>query len=218
MVELAGLNMLQDHEIPQWLKWAREIHQIGQTGLYFTQNEFDRQRFQRLMDIAADMINDHVDQPLEEVQAALCAQPGYITPKVDVRGAVFKDGQILMVKEMLDGLWSLPGGYADVNESPSSMVEREIMEETGIKAKARRVVGVYEANHDRDPVNVFHCYKVLFLCDYLEGSPRPSFETLEVKFYSLDELPELSIHRTQERHIREAFLHLQDTNRPAVFD
>ncbi len=210
--------MQADHEVPQWLRWAREIHQIGQTGLYFTQNEFDRQRFQRLMDLAAEMINEHVEQPLEEIKAALCAQPGYITPKVDVRGAVFKDDRILMVREMLDGLWSLPGGYADVNEAPSSMVEREILEETGIHAKARRVVGVYEANHDREPVNVFHCYKVLFLCDFQNGTPRPSYETTEVQFYRLDELPELSINRTQERHIREAFLQLHDPTRPAVFD
>ena len=95
--------MQEDHVAPQWLRWAREIHQIGQTGLYFTQNEFDRQRFQRCLDIAAEMMAGHVDQSLEEVRAALSAQPGYITPKVDVRGAVFRDGKILLVKEIWMG-------------------------------------------------------------------------------------------------------------------
>lgn len=210
--------MQEDHEVPKWLKWSREIHQIGQTGLYFTQNEFDRQRFHRLMDISAEMIQNHVDQPLEEVQAALCAQDGYVTPKVDVRGAVFRNDEILMVKEMADGLWSLPGGWADVNDAPSDMVEREVLEETGLRVKARKVVGVYEANHDRDPVNVFHCYKVLFLCDYLDGSLQTSYETSQVQFYKLDELPKLSIHRTQERYIHEAYLHHKDPSRQAMFD
>jgi ADP-ribose pyrophosphatase YjhB (NUDIX family) len=210
--------MQDEHAIPQWLHWAREIHQIGQTGLYFTQNEFDRQRFQRLLEISAEMISNHTDESLDEVKAALSAQPGYITPKVDVRGAVFKDDQILMVREMLDGLWSLPGGWADVNDAPSDMVEREVLEETGLKVKAKKIIGVYEANHDREPINVFHSYKVLFLCEYLQGSLKTSYETPEVRYYALDDLPQLSIFRTQERYIREAYLHLHDPTRPAVFD
>ncbi len=210
--------MQNDHEIPQWLHWAREIHQIGQTGLYFTQNEFDRQRFTRLIDIASEMIEGHVDEPFEEIRAALSAQPGYITPKVDVRGAVFQADKILMVKESMDGFWSLPGGWADVNDAPSDMVEREVLEETGLRVKAARLVGVFEENHDRDPVNVFHCYKLLFLCDYQSGELCTSYETTDVCFFSLDEIPELSIHRTQERHIREAYAQYVDPSRLAVFD
>ncbi len=210
--------MAEDHEVPQWLRWAREIHQIGQTGLFYTRNEFDRQRFKRLVDISAEMIDPHVPQPLEEIRAALSAQAGYITPKVDVRAAVFQNDQILMVREMTDGRWSLPGGWADVNDAPSDMVEREVREETGLRVKARKIVGVYEANHDQEPVNVFHCYKILFLCDYLDGSLQPSYETPEVRFYSLDELPQLSIFRTQERYIREAYSQSQDPSKQAVFD
>ncbi len=210
--------MQDDHFVPNWLHWARELHQIGQTGLFYTVNEFDRQRFQRCLDMAAEMMADHLDNPIGEVRAALCAQPGYITPKVDVRGAVFREGKILLVKEMLDGMWSIPGGWADVNESPSAMVEREVWEESGLRVKARKLVGVYEANRDRDPVNALHSYKLLFLCDYLDGELKTSYETPDVRFFSLDDLPELSIHRTHQRHIQEAFLHWQHPDRLAAFD
>jgi ADP-ribose pyrophosphatase YjhB (NUDIX family) len=211
-------SMNDDHEVPIWVHWAREIYQIGQAGLFYSQNEFDRLRFQRLVDISAEIFSKYSDQPASAILAALTAQPGYVTPKVDVRAAVFQNEKILMVKEFTDNLWSLPGGYADVNESPSDMVEREVREETGLKVKARKVVGVYEGNHDREPLNVFHSYKVLFLCDYLEGSLQTSLETLDVRYYDLDELPQLSIYRTQERYIREAYLHLKDPGKPTVFD
>ena len=210
--------MTDDHTIPNWLHWARELHQIGQTGLFYTVNEFDRQRFQRCLDIAGEMMADHMDTPLEEIKTALIAQPGYITPKVDVRGAVFQDGKILLVQEMLDGMWSLPGGWADVNEAPSVMVEREVWEEAGLRVKARKLVGVYEANHDRDPVNALHSYKLLFLCDYLSGELTTSYETPDVRFFDLDELPELSIYRTHQRHIKEAVAHWQNPGRAAAFD
>lgn len=191
---------------------------IGQTGLYYSQNEFDRLRFQRLVEMAAEMISTNIGLPEKQVEAALGAQKGYITPKVDVRGAVFNEGQILLVKEITDGLWSLPGGWADVNVSPSKMIEREVKEETGLNVAARKIVGVYEANHDREPINVFHCYKVLFLCDYLSGELCSSYETPEVKYYSLDHLPPLSTNRTRETYIIEAYKHYCDSSLPAVFD
>jgi ADP-ribose pyrophosphatase YjhB (NUDIX family) len=119
---------------------------------------------------------------------------------------------------MLDGMWSLPGGWADVNEAPSAMVEREVWEEAGLRVKARKLAGVYEANHDRDPVNALHSYKLLFLCEYQSGELQTSYETPDVRYFDLDDLPELSIHRTHQRHIREAFAHLQQPDRPAAFD
>ena len=149
---------------------------IGQTGCYYAQNEFDRLRFQRLVEMSAEMISSNIGIPEKQVLAALGAQDGYVTPKVDVRGAIFNDGKVLLVKEITDGLWSLPGGWADVNEAPSKMVEREVKEETGLTVVARKIVGIYEANHDREPINVFHCYKVLFLCDYLNGELCVSHE------------------------------------------
>jgi ADP-ribose pyrophosphatase YjhB (NUDIX family) len=210
--------MQSETDIPNWLRWAREIHVIGQTGIYYAQNEFDRSRFERLVEMAAEMISDHTDIPEKQALVALFAQDGYITPKVDVRGAVFKDDQILLVKEITDGLWSIPGGWADVNEAPSRMVEREVMEETGLTVTAKKLIGVYETNHDRDPINVFHSYKLLFLCDYLSGDLKTSYETPEVKFFPRDSLPALSPSRTQEVFIREAYRHFCDPALQTVFD
>src|SRR5512133_3623528 len=114
-------DMKTESSVPNWLRWAREIHMIGQTGLYYAQNEFDRLRFQRLVEMSAEMISSNIGIPEKQVLAALGAQAGYVTPKVDVRGAIFNDGKVLLVKEITDGLWSLPGGWADVNEAPSKM-------------------------------------------------------------------------------------------------
>ncbi len=210
--------MHSEMDIPNWLRWAREIHVIGQTGKYYAQNEFDRTRFERLVEMAAEMISSHSDIPEKQAYVALCAQEGYITPKVDVRGAVFKDDQILLVKEITDGLWSIPGGWADVNEAPSQMVEREVLEETGLIVKANRIVGVYETNHDRDPINVFHSYKLLFLCDFLMGDLQTSYETPEVRFFPLGSLPPLSPSRTQEVFIHEAYKHKCNPDLQTVFD
>ena len=210
--------MTMGDEVPAWLAWVREIHQIGQTGLYYSQNEFDRERFQRLVGLSAEFIQKYSTGELENIQVALNAQPGYVTPKVDVRGAVFRGEDVLMVKEITDGRWSLPGGWADVNEAPSKMVEREVSEETGLRVKAKKLVAVYEANHDREPVNVFHSYKLLFLCDEIEGELRTSFETPEVRFFNRKQLPELSLFRTQERYIDSAFRHKLSLDLPTEYD
>ncbi len=207
-----------DQTVPGWLEWARELHQIGQTGLYYTQNEFDRQRYQRLIDISADIIQNCSGLDLDNIKVALSAQPGYVTPKMDVRGAIFDDNKVLMVQEITDGCWSLPGGWADVNVSPSGMVEKEVWEETGLRVKAVKMVGLYEANHDREPLNVFHAYKAVFLCQTLSGELTTSYETPQVSFFPIEQLPNLSIYRTQERLIREAYAHFLDPTLQTVFD
>jgi ADP-ribose pyrophosphatase YjhB (NUDIX family) len=210
-------EQMTEFDVPKWLLWARELHAIGQSGLFYSVNVFDKQRYQRLVDLSAEMISTYADIPPEPLKIALTSQAGYITPKVDVRGAVFKDDQILMVKEWSDGCWSLPGGWADVNEPPSAMVEREVWEESGFRVKARKIIGVYESNHDRQPVQVFHVYKLIFLCDLVDGKATPSYETPEVGFFSLDKLPPFSSARTRMEHIQEAHAQLLDPTRPTVF-
>jgi ADP-ribose pyrophosphatase YjhB (NUDIX family) len=145
-------------------------------------------------------------------------QPGYATPKVDVRGAVARDGQILLVQERSDGCWTMPGGWADVGDLPSDMVVREVWEESGFRVVPRKVIGVYDANRSGRPLNLYHAYKIVFLCDITGGQARPSNETSAVGFYDFDDLPPLSTNRTHERHLTEVRAHLQDPNRPAAFD
>jgi ADP-ribose pyrophosphatase YjhB (NUDIX family) len=191
--------------LPRWLGWAREIQAIAQTGAHFAENAYQRQRFQRLSEIAAEIFSEHTHLDPDELKECFRKAIGYATPRVDVRGAVFRDGKLLLVRERQDGGWTMPGGWADVGEVPSKAVEREVFEEAGFMVKARKVIGVYDANRI-GPLEVFHAFKIVFLCEILSGEATPSDETSEVAFFSYDELPQtLSGERTRPRHLLDAF-------------
>jgi ADP-ribose pyrophosphatase YjhB (NUDIX family) len=203
---------------PRWLEWAREIQALSQTSSHYAENDYQRERYHRLTEIAAEIVNEHTDVPMERLADVFHAQTGYATPRVDVRGAVFRDGKLLLVRERSDGGWTMPGGWADVGDVPSESAEREVWEEAGFRVKARKVIGVYDANRI-PPLDLFHAYKIIFLCDLLDGEARPSNETSEVAFFGLDELPEqLSAERTNLRHIRDAFRAYADPVTPTQFD
>jgi ADP-ribose pyrophosphatase YjhB (NUDIX family) len=204
--------------VPRWLAWAREIQALSQTGLAFASSEYETQRYQRLAEIAAEIIGDHTDLPEERVREDFVMQPGYATPKVDVRGAVVRDTEILLVQERVDGLWCMPGGWADVGDLPSEMVVREVWEESGYHVVPRKVVGVFDANRTGRPLELYHAYKVIFLCDLTGGQARPSNETQDVGFFPFDRLPPLSTNRTHGRHLAEVLAHVRDPERPAAFD
>jgi ADP-ribose pyrophosphatase YjhB (NUDIX family) len=203
---------------PPWLAWAREIQALAQTGLAYSESEYATQRYKRLMQIAAEIIQHHTDVAVGSILGDFVAQPGYATPKVDVRGAVLRDGRILLVQERSDGRWCMPGGWADVGDLPSEVVVREVWEESGFHVAPRKVLGVYDANRSGTPLEFYHAYKVIFLCDLEGGSARPSSETLAVGFFTFEDLPPLSANRTGERHLAEVQAHLQDPHRPSAFD
>ncbi len=204
---------------PRWLEWAREIQALAQTGHHYAHNDFDRDRAENLLRIAAEIVAEHADLPVEAARAAFAAQPGYVTPKVDVRGAVFRGRELLMVREAIDGGWTLPGGWADVGESPRAAVEREVREESGLEVRAEKLVGAYDANRVEEAMSLFHAYKLLFRCRVLGGELTPSAETPELGFYALDSLPQpLSPHRTTPRHLSDAVASLDDPALPTVFD
>ena len=203
----------------KWLGWAREIQALAKSAEHFAQNTYDRQRAERLMKIAAEIIAAHSDMTEKELLAAFNAQPGYMTPKVDVRGAVYDGDRLLFVREAADGGWTFPGGWADVGEAPSLAVEREVQEESGVDVRAERLIGVYDANRVESFLPLFHAYKLVFLCRRLSGEPRASEETLEARFFPLDELPSLlSAHRTTPRHIADAIQALRNPTGDAAFD
>ena len=203
---------------PHWLEWAREIQAISQTGYHFSENDYQRERYVRLTEIAAEMISAQSRMDHRYLMDIFNMQAGYATPKVDVRGAVFRNGMLLMVKERQDGGWTMPGGWADVGDVPSQAVEREVWEEAGFHVKAHKLVGLYDANRT-GPLELFHAYKVVFLCDIIDGEPTPSDETSEVAFYGKDEIPAvLSGERTKVRHILDAFNALIHPDSPTVFD
>jgi len=198
---------------------ARKLQATAQTGLEFNQNEYDRERYQLISKIAAELMADHCDAPIETFQKLFGEQSGYATPKVDVRAAVFRDGKILMVREAMDGLWTLPGGWADVNDSPREAAEREVWEESGFRVRATKLAAVYDrAKHPHDPPLPFHVYKMIFLCEILSGEATPSRETPEVGFFALDALPPLSVSRILEFQIRRVFEHVKNPGLATDFD
>jgi ADP-ribose pyrophosphatase YjhB (NUDIX family) len=202
-----------------WLQWAREIQSLAQTAHHYAQNEYDRARAERLLEIAAEILSSRSRLRVDEALVAFTAQPGYGTPKVDVRGVVVDDGKVLMVREAADDCWTFPGGWADVGETPRQATEREVFEEAGVRARARRLVGVYDANRVEGSLSVFHAYKLVFLCDPTGGSPAVSSETSEVGWFPIDSLPQpLSPFRTTPRHIRDVLEALRDPERPTAFD
>lgn len=203
---------------PRWLVWAREIQALSQTGMHFAENEYQRERYQRLTEIAADIIHSHSDLAYDPLVNIFKRQIGYATPRVDVRGAVFRDDFLLMVRERMDGGWTMPGGWADVGDIPSKAVEREVLEEAGFQVKASKVIGVYDANRS-GPLEIFHAFKIVFLCDLISGRPTPSQETSEVAFFKHEDIPvKLSGERTRPRHIERAFAAHFDRSLPTFFD
>jgi ADP-ribose pyrophosphatase YjhB (NUDIX family) len=203
---------------PRWLEWAREIQALAQTGYHYAENEYARQRYQRLIEIAAEIVSEQSNLERSTILEAFNPQSGYATPRIDVRGAVFQHQRLLLVRERMDGGWTLPGGWADVGDVPSQAAEREVWEEAGFHVKANKVVGVYDANRV-GRLELFHAFKIVFLCDLISGDARPSLETSEVAFFGKEELPKiLSGERTKVRHIQDAFNCLEDPNSSTVFD
>lgn len=204
---------------PDWLRWTRRLAAIAQNGLTFAKDVYDRERYEELRGIAAEMLARGANSPIETILPLLAAEHDYATPKSDVRGVVFRDGQILMAREAADGGWTLPGGWADVNASPRENVEREVWEETGFKVRATKLLAVFDrARHPHEPPFPFHIYKMFILCELLGGEATVSHETDAVAFFSRGETPDLSISRLTPGQLARMFEHRDHSDWPADFD
>lgn len=203
---------------PKWLEIARELQQLAQTGAAFAETGYEKDRYKRLTEITAEIIEHHTDLERESVKKVLMDHPGYATPKIDVRAAVIKDGKILLVQESTDNCWAMPGGWADVGDIPSDVAVRETKEESGFDVKPIKVIGVYDANRVGGRLEFFHAFKIIFLCELIGGKAIPSDETLDVKFFDFNSLPALSLNRTNEKHLDEIKLHLGNPERKTFFD
>ena len=207
---------------PSWLLWARELQAIAQTGLEFAKDPYDCERYIRVRALAARMMAQSAGADAAWVEELFVGQTGYATPKVDVRGAVIReDGRILLVREVADsGRWSLPGGWAEVNQSPSESVVREVLEESGFAVSVRKLAAVYDrSRHPHLPPRPFHIYKLFFVCDIVGGEAQTSSETSEVAFFAEDEVPgDLSIGRVLPYQITRMFEHARSSTLPTDFD
>lgn len=203
-----------------WLRLAKRLHAIASTGLFFGESDFDKERYEEVGNIARQMQADLAVKPIKQLPELFPDySDGYATPKVDVRAAIIRDETILLVKEKFDGLWTLPGGYADVGLSAAENVIKEVSEEAGLNVLASRLIGVFhKAKHEYRP-DVRDFYKFYFLCEEA-GDLEPSIglETSEVGFFSANNLPPLSTGRSIEKHILMAFDFHQSPDKPAVFD
>jgi ADP-ribose pyrophosphatase YjhB (NUDIX family) len=204
---------------PQWLTWVKRLQAIAQTGLHFTRDHYDRERYEALQGLAAEMMAAGSGMPdSQKLLELFRSERGYATPKVEVRGAIVRDNQILLVREREDGGWTIPGGWADVGESPRAMVIREVKEESGYDVVPRKLAAIFDRNKHPHTPEPTHAYKIFFLCDVLGGEARPSFETPEVGFFPRHQLPPLSAARITAYQIEQMFEHADHPDRPTTFD
>ena len=200
------------------LAWVQRLQTITQAGLTYARDPYDRQRYEQLQELAAEIAASVAKASPESWLEIIRAEQGYATPKVDVRAVVEQNGKLLFMRESHDGLWSLPGGWADIGESPSQIAKREVLEETGYEVEASKLLAVYDkARHDHPP-EFWYCYKMFVRCELRGGTPTCSIETLDTGFFGVNELPPLSTPRVTEAQVRRMFEHLAQPELPTDFD
>jgi ADP-ribose pyrophosphatase YjhB (NUDIX family) len=204
---------------PRWLEWARTLQSVGQAGLTYACDPFDRDRYRQVRRVAAEIAAAGTGAEVELIERFFASERGYPTPKIDVRAAVIVDDRILLVRERDDGGWALPGGWADVGESAAQTAERETREEAAFAVRAVKLLALYDRERRGHPRHPEYSYKAIFACEP-EGSPRPrpGVETLGAKFFARHELPELSLARVLPDQIALAFAHAADPSLPTAFD
>ena len=203
--------------VPKLLDWARRLQAIAQTGVAYEEPApYDRERYEEVRHIASEMLASNGD--VEAVETRLALEVGHATPKLDVRGVVFRGDEILLVRER--GEWSLPGGWADVGESPSEAAERELLEESGYTTRAVKLLALQDRVRQGYPPHAWHVWKAIFLCELVDGDQRElGFETEEAGFFARTALPEcLRVGACTRRLIESCFEHNKHPEWPTDFD
>ncbi|HUS86905.1 MAG TPA: NUDIX hydrolase [Bacteroidales bacterium] len=198
----------------KWLEWAARLQSIAQAGLTFGENQYDIDRYQDIRNLSIEILQEYTDISHEKLKDLFASETGYQTPKVDIRSAVFKDDKILLVKEKVDGAWSLPGGWADVNTSVSESAVRECLEEAGAHVRPKRIIAVRLANKHNNEMFLFTIYKIFVECELLQNNFMENTETLAAGFFSTDSLPPLSTDRNTRSQIELCF----EAKRHKVFE
>ena len=199
------------NEKQKWLDWAVELQSLAQAGLFYGRDAYDRERYQRVREIAAEMVAQQSELPVERVRDLFCNETGYQTPKLDTRAAIFEDGRILLVREN-DGRWSLPGGWVDVNVSVGENAVKEVREEAGLEVTADRVIAVQDRAKHNLPVYAYGVCKIFVLCTKVRGAFQANIETTESRYFAEDELPELAEEKNNAEQVRMCFRAMRDPN------
>ena len=200
------------------LDLLRRLHALARTGRHFCAGEYDRERYEEIERIAAELLAAGDAALAARLHALWAPESGYVTPKVEVRGAVFREGRVLLVRERADGLWTLPGGWADVNESPSEAVQKEVEQESGFRCRAVKLAALYDRNRHGHPPCLFHSWKALFVCEVTGGSARTSYETDAVGFFDVQQLPPMSLGRSTPGQVLGLLEHWREPQRATEFD
>ncbi len=203
---------------PPWLEWAKRLQSLAQMGLAYTDDMYDELRYAEIRQIAVEIAAEGSNTNPEIVADLFASDIGPSTPKVAVQAAIFDDGRLLMVRERSDGKWTLPGGWADLYESPSEAVVREVFEESGFHTEAVKLIAAFDRSKHPHSPSPDHVYKLVFACRIVGGEARTSMETDAVEFFAEDELPELSIARVTTSQLAHVFAYHVDTERPTHFD
>ena len=202
----------------KWLKWAIEIQSLSQIGLTYTKDVYDRERYQRLREISAEMLAKKTEVSIEKVKDLFCHETGYQTPKLDTRAAIFRNNKILLVHEN-NGTWSLTGGWCDVLESVKSNTEKEVREETGLNVKAVKIISIQDRNKHNKPVYAYGVCKIFVLCEVINGNFVENIETTEIRYFSLQDLPHnLAEEKTNKEQIEMCFKAYLNENWQTQFD
>jgi ADP-ribose pyrophosphatase YjhB (NUDIX family) len=198
-----------------------KLSALAQDGLTYGADEYDLDRYRQLSRLAVELFSVLSGQPAAELAIELGRDSGYATPKIDVRGVIFDDDErVLLMREKIDGRWSLPGGWADPGDAPSAAVTREILEETGYHSSAVKLIACWDREVQGNPPPLpVHVYKLFFLCRR-DGAVQPPavLETLEVGWFGLGALPPLSLGRVNHRQLERALAHHRDPSLPTEFD
>jgi len=202
----------------KWLEWAKQMQAIAQTGLTYTKDVYDIERYEALRQMSIEIMMNYTSVSQEKVALTFASDSGYATPKVDIRGVVFKGNKILLVREKLDGAWALPGGWADIGYSPSEIAVKEVKEESGYDVAPVRLLAVLDKKFHDHPPEPYHVYKFFILCKIVGGEAAGGVETSAVDFFEMDQLPELSAERNTKKQIQTMFEFLENPNKEIILD
>lgn len=199
------------------LDYIKRVRAIAQNGLTYCENPYDIERYEELKELSFSMLNILTDAPIEKIKNFFTDEKGYQTPKVDVRAVVMKSDKILLVKEKIDGKWSLPGGWCDIGFSPSQMAKKEIWEEAGYEVSVEKLLALYDKECHGHPKDIYHIYKLFFKCSIIGGDGLGGMETSDVGYFSINDLPPLSLTRNTEEQIS-AMFDLYFSDKETAFD